>query len=131
MDASFRLSLGLLAAASLAIAGCGGDDDAGGDDASPSAITVEVPEGATFCSVFTDGYRPSIDAAVPFGDPEFTAAAGATLAWAHVLQDLAPAELAAQAEANVQYHLAQIEVRSASDFIPLSNELSEYGFENC
>ncbi len=103
------LALGLVAAA------CGGDDSGVG--------SVDIPEGATFCSVFEGQYRQAIDDAVPITDGRFDETIGEIVAWAEVLSDLAPAEIADEALDNLRYHEAQAQTASAAEFIPGSNAM--------
>ena len=106
-------------------ASCG--DDSGGD----AAPTIDVPSDATFCSVFLGGYQSALDDAVPATDSGFDESAATITAWAEALRDLAPAEIAAEAEANVGYHQAQQDKQSASDFIPGSNDMHAWAYSSC
>ncbi|MEZ5261253.1 MAG: hypothetical protein R2755_05615 [Acidimicrobiales bacterium] len=121
---------------------CGGDDGAtaapaastasgAGSGAADARAAVEVPAGATFCSVFLDRYRPAIDAAVAFGQPGWEESVQELVEIARVLEAVAPEELRDAAAENVAYHRAQAEQRSASAHVAGSNELSGYGFQNC
>ena len=107
----------------LVLTSCGDDDSA--------TVAVEVPDGATFCSVFLDQYKAALGNAVPITDDAFDDRIGQIVAWAEVLLDLAPDEMATQAEDNLEYHLAQAAVKSASDFIPGSNEMHAWANTNC
>lgn len=113
----------LLIVALLFLAACGDDDTA--------TVSVEVPDGATFCSVFLDQYEAAVDDAVPITDDAFDERIARIVAWADVLRSLAPDEIAAQAEDNLRYHEAQAAVRSASDFIPGSNDMHAWAWDNC
>ncbi len=110
----------------LAATACGGDDTD-----SEAAVSVEVPDDATFCSVFSGQYRSALDAAVPATDAGFDDSSATITAWAEVLNNLAPTEIGDQAEANVGYHRAQQNKQSASDFVPGSNEMHEWADSNC
>ncbi len=113
--------LALVAAA----AACG---DSGADG---EPVSVQAPADATFCSVFTGEYRAALGDAVPVTEDGFEASAQRIVAWAGVLDDLAPEEIAALARANLQYHQAQAAKRSAADFIPDSNAMHEWANGNC
>lgn len=115
--------LTIVASCSFAV-GCGG-----GSESSPPSL--DVPEGATFCSVFDGEYATALAASVPVTDPTFQERAQATLAWSEILRDLAPPEIADQAEDNVSYHRAQAALRSAADFIPGSNDMHAWAHANC
>lgn len=96
-----------------------------------STTTIEVPEGATFCSLYAGEYREALDAAVPVTDDGFTESSTLIAAWAEALAALAPPEIAGQAQDNYRYHLALAEIRSAADFIPGSNAMHEWARSNC
>ncbi len=116
----------------LLLGGCGDDEsssDASGDSGGSGG--VEIPEGATFCSVFDGEYAEALSNAVPATDDGFQDAADAITEWAMVLQQLAPADVADLAQANVDYHRAQANMESASDFIPQSNEFATWARGNC
>jgi hypothetical protein len=99
--------------------------------ADSTAVTIEVPEGATFCSVFQGEYAEALGAAVPVTDEGFNEAATLIVAWAEVLADLAPGGVAADAADNVRYHRAQADLRSAAEFIPGSNAMHAWSAANC
>ncbi len=113
----------LLIGGVLALTSCG-DDGAG-------TTSVEVPDDATFCSVFLDQYQEALDDAVPITDDAFGETTALIAAWAEVLLSLAPAEIVGQAGDNLEYHEAQAAVRSASDFISGSNEMHAWAYTNC
>lgn len=110
----------LLLVGTLLAGGCGDDGTA-----------IEVAEDATFCSVFAGQYRQALDAAVPITDEGFSTATDELAAWAQVLVDLAPSEIEAEAQDNLQMHLAQAEVESAAEFIPGSNAMHAWANTNC
>ncbi len=109
----------------MLMAACG---DAAG---TAPATSITVSAGATFCSVFTGEYQSALDDAVPVTDDGFQEAADRITAWAVVLLNLAPAEIASQAEDNHKYHEAQARKQSAADFIPGSNEMHDWARDNC
>ncbi len=100
-----------------------GDDDI--------AVAVEIPDGATFCSVFDGEYTSALDDAVPITDDGFGESTARIVAWAEVLLTLAPDEIITQAEDNLRLHEAHAAVKSASDFIPGSNEMHAWAWDNC
>ena len=106
----------------LVVAGCSAGD---------TTITIDVPEGATFCSVFDGAYSEALSHAVPITDDTFDEQIGEIVAWAGVLVDLAPAEISNEAGDNLKYHEAQAAVRSAADFIPGSNTMHAWARDNC
>jgi len=112
---------GLLLVAALAISACGGAE----------SVDVDVPDDATFCSVFSGEYKAALSDAVPATDAGFGAASARINDWAKVLVSLAPGELRVQAEDNLSYHQAQTELRSAAAFIPGSNEMHAWANANC
>ena len=105
------------------LVGCSDSDGSGGG--------IDVPDDATFCSVFSGEYRQALDDAVPVTDDAFSERIGAIVAWAEVLVRLAPEELAGEAADNLKYHQAQAAVRSAADFIPGSNAMHAWANVNC
>jgi hypothetical protein len=109
-----------LIAALLVVTACGSD-----------SIVIDVADDATFCSVFDGEYRSALNAAVPITDAAFAERTGEIVAWAEVLVDLAPAEIASEATDNLEYHRAQAAVESAADHIPGSNAMHQWGNENC
>lgn len=121
-----RISMYMLAVVlALAATSCGGDGD------ESTAPTINVADDATFCSVFLGDYQTALDAAVPASDSGFDDSAAAITAWSEALRDLAPADIEAEAEANVGYHRAQQNKQSASDFIPGSNDMHSWARSNC
>lgn len=104
----------------VALGGCGDD-----------GAEIEVPEDATFCSVFSGEYRTAVNDAVPITDDRFGERTAAIVAWAEVLVDLAPPELASEAADNLSYHQAQAAVESAAEFIPGSNAMHAWANSNC
>ena len=50
----------------LAATACGGSDDSTADTTNDT--TVEVPDGATLCGVYTDEYKVIVDSPTPFGE---------------------------------------------------------------
>ncbi|NQV06338.1 hypothetical protein HQ535_07290 [bacterium] len=106
----------------LLLAGCGD----GGTETS-----IEVRENATFCSVFDGGYSTALSEAVPITDDSFNDRIGHIVAWAGVLVDLAPDEIASEAGDNLKYHEAQAAVESATDFIPGSNAMHAWAHDSC
>ena len=113
--------LGSLVLVALAFSACGDAE----------SVSVEVPDDATFCSVFFGEYEAALDDAVPITDDGFGGATARIVAWAEVLVSLAPAEIGAQADDNLRYHRAQAELRSAAEFIPGSNEMHAWADANC
>ena len=111
-----------IAALALVAGACSGAGD---------AVVVSVPADATFCSVFDGEYRTALQAAVPITDPSFDERAGEIVAWAEVLADLAPEDVAEFATDNVAYHRAQAEKRTAAPFIAGSNALHEFANASC
>lgn len=109
----------------------GACSDAGAGDAEATNPTVEIPDDATFCSVFTGQYREALGNAVPVSDPAFVERTSEIVAWAQVLATLAPDEIADEAQDNLGYHRAQAAITSAADFIPGSNALHEWANGNC
>ena len=107
----------------LVLASCGDDD--------VETAAVQVPDGATFCSVFDGDYSEALNDAVPITDEGFAESTARIVAWAEVLLALAPGEITAQAEDNLEYHQAQAAVKSAADFIPGSNEMHAWARDNC
>jgi hypothetical protein len=95
------------------------------------SLAVEVPDDATFCSVFEGEYGAALAAAVPITDDGFAESVGQIVAWAQVLVDLAPGEIREHAQANLEYHKAQAAIRSASEFIPGSSAMHEWGNSQC
>jgi len=75
----------------LVVASCGGGDDAGGG--------VDIPEGATFCSVFTGEWSDAVNAS-PVADPNAPERAAY---WSEVLAALAPDEIAVEAQHHARY----------------------------
>lgn len=104
---------------------------AGACSGAGDAVVVSVPADATFCSVFDGEYRTALQAAVPITDPSFDERAGEIVAWAEVLADLAPEDVAEFATDNVAYHRAQAEKRTAAPFIAGSNALHEFANASC
>jgi ABC-type glycerol-3-phosphate transport system substrate-binding protein len=96
-----------------------------------SSSDVTAPEGATFCSVFEGEYQTALSNAVPVTDDAFDERADELVVWAEILSELAPDDLAAEADDNVGYHRAQREGRSAADFVAGSNALHAYARANC
>ena len=116
------LRLGVLVLlAALAATACAGAE----------SVAVEIPDDATFCSVFLGEYTAALSDAVPVTDGGFDAASSRVAAWAEILASLAPAEIGDQANDNLRYHRAQAELRSAADFIPGSNEMHAWAAANC
>lgn len=107
------------------VVGC----DDGGSPSTGSAVTVAG--GATFCEVFDGQYRAAMAAAVPVTDNAFDAQASEIIAWAKVLEDLAPPEVLDLAQDNLAYHQAQADLRSAAEFIPGSNSMHSWAQTNC
>ncbi|MEZ5376022.1 MAG: hypothetical protein R2733_05860 [Acidimicrobiales bacterium] len=105
-----------------ALTACGG----GSDEAS-----VAVPEGATLCSVYTDSYEPILSAPTAFGEDGWEDEAKQLVDLAKQLEQLAPAEQADNATANVGYFQALADVKSASEFVPGSNDFNSYLRSSC
>ena len=103
-------------------ASCAADD---------AGAQIEVPSGATFCSVYGGEYRIALDAAVPITDDRFAERADGIVAWARVLLDLAPEEIRDQALSNLRYHEAQRDRGSAADPIEGSNAMHAWAQTNC
>jgi len=119
-----RNSLTAVTLLMLLVLGACGDDDT-------SVASADVPEGATFCSVFEGEYRTALAEAVPITDDAFGERIGVIVAWAEALVELAPAELADDAADNLSMHQAQEAVQSAAEFIPGSNEMHAWANTNC
>ena len=86
-----RRQLAAVVVLGLVVAACGGDDSEG--------VSVDIPEGATFCSVFNGEYRQALVTS-PVADPS---AAERLVSWAEVLAALAPAEIVSEANDNARY----------------------------
>lgn len=113
----------------LAATACGGSDDSTADTTNDT--TVEVPDGATLCGVYTDEYKVIVDSPTPFGEDGWEDEAQELLRLAGVLEQLAPADQAADASANVGYFQALADVESASESIEGSNAFNLYLVETC
>jgi len=111
----------LVLVVAVAISACGG----GG------SVAVDIPDDATFCSVFSGEYKAALSDAVPATDDGFGAASARINAWAEVLVSLAPDEIAVEAADNLSYHQAQADLLSAAAFIPGSNEMHAWANANC
>lgn len=120
------ISVLVVAAVSLLMTGCGD-----GDSSASESVSVDVPTGSTFCSVFNGEYGNALSNAVPATESGFQESADTITTWARVLQDLAPTEIAALADDNTRYHEAQAQKKSASAFIPGSNEMHNWARGNC
>ena len=104
----------------LMVAACGGDDSERG--------AVDIPEGATFCSVFNGEYRQTLQTS-PVADPT---AAERLVGWAEVLAALAPAEIVRQANDNARYARDIAEGVSPEDSVVAgSTAFHEWAGENC
>lgn len=117
-------------ATTLTVAGACSDD--GGGDGIQAGI--EVPDDATFCSVFDSEFADALDAAYAAGARDYDAgveALGAVIDWANVLVDLAPEEIVESAEGNVAYFEAQRDGTSVADHVEASNDIGRYVGENC
>jgi len=112
----------------LLVVACGGDEIA---DVGAAEITVAVPDGADFCSVFTGEYDAALGNAVPVTDEAFAERTAVIVVWAEVLVTFAPDEIAEEAQANLDYHRAQAAIESAAEFIPGSNAMHEWARSNC
>lgn len=112
------VSLAAVAGVMLLTVACGGDDDAG---------SVSVPEGATFCSVFTGEYRDALTAS-PVADES---AASELAKWAEVLVVLAPAEIAEAARDNLEFIKAFTSGDSPEEFADGSFEFNEWAGSTC
>lgn len=110
--------------AGVGVAACGDDDDGAAGPAS-------VPEGATLCGVANDDYFPILDSPTPFGEEGWEAEAAELVRLAQILEQLAPADQAANAADNVGYFEALAAVESASEFVPGSNEFTAYLRTTC
>ena len=114
-------SLALALVLAGALAGCGGSDEA----------AVEVPEGATLCGVYTESYQPILTSPIAFGEDGWEEQANELVAHAKLLEQLAPADQADNAKANVGYFQAQADVASASEFVAGSNDFNTYLGSTC
>jgi hypothetical protein len=112
----------------LLVAACGGDETAGVDAVD---VTVAVPDGADFCSIFSGEYDEALGNAVPVTDEAFTERTAVIVVWAEALATLAPDEIADEAQDNLDYHRAQAAIESAAEFIPGSNAMHEWARSNC
>lgn len=117
-----RRALMILAVAVAVLSGCGDDE---------VVVEAQAPAGATFCSVYQGEYQSALDGAVPITDSGFAAAGAEIVAWAKILESLAPAEVADLATANLGYHEAQQAVESSSEFIQGSNDMHAWARANC
>ena len=111
----------LVLVAAVAISACGGGE----------SVAVDVPDDATFCSVFLGEYKAALSDAVAATDAGFDAASARINAWAEVLVSLAPEEIGVQAKDNLLYHQAQADLLSAAAFIPGSNEMHAWANATC
>ncbi len=111
----------LILVGAVAISACGGVE----------SVAVDVPDDATFCSVFLGEYKAALSDAVAASDGGFDAASARINAWAEVLVSLAPFGIGDQATDNLLYHQAQADLRSAAAFIPGSNEMHAWANANC
>ena len=111
----------LVLVAAVAISACGGGE----------SVAVDVPDDATFCSVFLGEYKAALSDALPATDDGFGAASARLNAWAEVLVSLAPEEIGVQAKDNLLYHQAQADLLSAAAFIAGSNEMHAWANANC
>ena len=111
----------LVLVAAVAISACGGGE----------SVAVDVPDDATFCSVFLGEYKAALSDAVAVTDAGFDAASARINAWAEVLVSLAPEEIGVQAKDNLLYHQAQADLLSAAVFIAWSNEMHAWANANC
>lgn len=114
-----RVSTAAVVVGTLLLGACGG----GGDDAG----SVSVPEGATFCSVFTGEYRDALMAS-PVADES---APSELLTWAEVLVALAPDEVADAARDNLRFIEAFTSGASPDEFSDGSYEFHEWGGAHC
>ena len=115
-------------ALALVVASCGGDGATSGDVADP---TVEVADGADFCSVFGGEYAEALGNAVPITDEAFEETTALIVAWAEALAALAPEAIAEEAQDNLRYHRAQAAKVSAAEFVAGSNAMHEWARGNC
>jgi hypothetical protein len=101
------------------VVSCGGDDARGG---------VDIPEGATFCSVFTGEWRDAVNAS-PVVDPDAPERAAHR---SEVLAALAPDEIAVEAQHHARYarDLAN-GATSSGDTLTGSGAFIEWAGENC
>lgn len=109
----------------VGLAACGGDDDdaAGGP--------VVVPDGATLCGTFNDDYFPILTSPTAFGEDGWEDEAAELVRLSQILEQLAPADQADNAAANVDYFEALAAVESASAFVPGSNAFNEFLVGTC
>jgi hypothetical protein len=108
----------VVVAGTLMLGACGGGAD---------SDSVAVPEGATFCSVFTGEYRDALMTS-PLADES---AGPELLKWAEVLVELAPDEIADEAADNVRFIEAFTSGASPDEFADGSFEFNEWGGANC
>jgi hypothetical protein len=137
MKASHLTIAAVAVITALATAACGGADDTTSTadpivtESARDETAVDVPEGATLCGVYTDEYQVLLDSPTPFGEDGWEDEAQELLRLAAVLEQLAPDEQAANAEANVGYFQALADVESASEFIEGSNAFNLFLIETC
>ena len=131
-----RRSVAAAVAVIALLSACGSDDSGEPSDAAQNAQSddgggVEVPQGATLCSVYAGEYRSILDNPTPFGEDGWDDEAAELVELAMVLEELAPPEQAGPAEANVSYFQALANVESASEFVPDSNAFNLHLAETC
>ncbi len=108
--------------AACSLAACGsGDDEA----------SVDIPDGATLCGVYAEVYQPILSDPTAFGEDGWEDEAGELLAQSRVLAQLAPADQAENADANVAYFQALADIESAADHVAASNEFNTYLRTTC
>jgi hypothetical protein len=101
------------------VASCGGENDAGG---------IDIPEGATFCSVFTGEWRDALTVS-PVADPS---APERVVYWSEVLAALAPDEIAAEAQHLTRYARDIAEGATPSEAtLSGSDAFFEWADDNC
>ena len=126
-----RLS-GAVIVAALITGACGGSDESSSDSAGTDAPPgVEVPDGATLCGTYADEYKVILDGPTVFGEDGWDAEAQELVRLATILQQLAPADQAANAAANVGYFQALADVESAGEFVDGSNAFNFFLIEDC
>lgn len=114
-----RCAAVLMIALGFAAVSCG-DDDAGSG--------VDIPESATFCSVFTGEWRDAINAS-PVADPTALERAAH---WSEVLAALAPDEIATEARDHARYARGLAEGATPSEAQQAgSRAFIEWAGDNC
>ena len=138
-------------AVALALTGltaCGGSDDSSqstdtdqdsntdqstdtDQDSDGRSSPAGVPDDATLCAIYINEYKVILDSPTPFGEDGWEDEAQELVRLAGTLEELAPADQAANAAANVGYFQALADVESASEFVADSNAFNASLLEAC